>query len=169
MSRLVDSNAARAAGALALALAIGAVACSGSDPTGVGDAPSASNAADGGGSDAASSSNGKDASSSVPPTTSDSGVTTDGGATGEGGANCVPQGYAGNDKKIGAYCDDKVSCPFQIDPFLICTAGHDPTGTHQFCTTPCSKDSECGSGAYCVHDTSGSGCVPTQCGGAPGS
>ena len=59
--------------------------------------------------------------------------------------------------------------PFQLDPFLICTEGHDSSNTHLFCTAPCSKDSDCGTGAYCVHDPQGNGCVPTQCGGAPGS
>jgi hypothetical protein len=82
--------------------------------------------------------------------------------------NCVAKGYAGNEKKIGAYCDNDTACPFQLDPFLVCTAGHDPTNTHLFCTSPCSKDAECGTGAYCMHDPAGSGCVPTQCGGMPG-
>jgi hypothetical protein len=96
---------------------------------------------------------------------------TSGGMPDAGGAdagNCVAKGYAGNEKKIGAYCDNDTACPFQVDPFLVCTAGHDPTNTHLFCTSPCQNDSQCGTGAYCMHDTAGAGCVPTQCGGAPG-
>lgn len=144
--------------------------CSGSDetkPTAAGSNSQANTGKEktGGGTNtpATSSSSGSDAglgdsSSSTP--TSDGAVDT---------ANCVPKGYAGNEKKIGAYCDNDTACPFQFEPFLICTAGHDPTNTHLFCTTPCSKDEECGTGAYCMHDTGGSGCVPTQCGGKAGN
>lgn len=149
-----------------VAFAATAMACSGSSDTSVGTDPAASGAGDAG-----ANGGGKDGGgSSTPPTTSDAGVNSnDAAVSGDApAANCVAPSYAGNEKKIGAYCDAKVSCPFQIDPFLICTADHDPTKSHSFCTTPCSKDSECGSGAYCMHDPAGSGCVPAQCGGAPG-
>lgn len=151
----------------AFATIAGAVACSSSSDPQIGGASSASNGTDGG---ASSTSGGSDASTSTTASSPDAATTTTtAGDAGADGGNCVPPGYGGNEKKIGAYCDDQTACPFQVDPFLICTAGHDPTNTHVFCTTPCSKDDECGSNAYCVHYSSGSGCVPAQCGGAPGS
>ena len=101
----------------------------------------------------------------TPTSTSDSGTVP--GVDAATGENCVAKGYAGNDKKIGAYCDEDNGCPFQVDPFLICTASQDPTGTHKFCTTPCQNDNQCGTGAFCMKESLGSGCVPTQCGGAP--
>ncbi len=155
--------------ALSLVAAVAsAVACSSSSEPEVGGIGSASNGSGDAGASSSSSTSGDaaakpaatDAASTAPPAAGDGGA--DGG-------NCVPPGYGGNEKKIGAYCDDQTACPFQVDPFLICTAGHDPTNTHLFCTTPCSKDEECGTNAFCVHYSSGSGCVPAQCGGAPGS
>ena len=166
--------------ATSAALVIGTVACGGSDSTDVKKDTAPSTPA-GGGTSGAPSSSGTTASGGTSGNTSGgTSGTTSGGTSGttSGGTadaavdapagNCVAPGYAGNDKKIGAYCDKDVSCPFQVDPFLVCTYGHDPTNTHLFCTSPCSKDSECGTGAYCMHDTAGSGCVPTQCGGMPG-
>lgn len=149
--------------------------CSGSDaetpaketsptsPSGSTTSSSSSSSSSGGAnasSSGGSSSGGSSGSSGAP-------APSDGGADSGPAGNCVPKGYAGNEKKIGAYCDDDVSCPFSLDPFLVCTKPYDPTGTHMFCTAACSKDSECGTGAYCVKDPQGSGCVPTQCGGAP--
>lgn len=140
-------------------------ACGGSDgtvetvsPTSPSSSASSSGGSSSGGSSTSSSSGGSTSSSS-------SGSLPDAGAASgdAGGGNCVPKGNPGNEKKIGAYCDKDVSCPFQVEPFLVCTAAYDPTGTHSFCTTPCSKDSECGSGATCVKDPGGSGCVPMQC------
>src|SRR5205085_1326538 len=114
-----------------------------------------------------SSSSGGSSSGATSTSSSSGSPATDGGADSGPAGNCVPKGYAGNEKKIGAYCDDNVSCPFSIDPFLVCTKPYDPTGNHMFCTAGCSKDSECGSGAYCVKDPQGNGCVPMQCGGTP--
>jgi hypothetical protein len=159
-------------------LAFGVGGCSGSDDGGVrkedtspttpaggsSSGTSSSGASSSGASSSGASSSGGSSASSTGG--SSSGTTPDAGGADAG--NCVAKGYPGNEKKIGAYCDNDTACPFQIDPFLVCTAGHDPTNTHLFCTTPCSKDAECGTGAYCMHDTGGAGCVPTQCGGAPG-
>lgn len=166
--------------ATSVALVIGTVACGGSDSTDVKKDTAPATPA-GGGTSGAPSSSGTTASGGTSGNTSGgTSGTTSGGTSGttSGGTpdaaadapagNCVAPGYAGNDKKIGAYCDKDVSCPFQLSPFLVCTYGHDPTNTHLFCTSPCSKDDECGTGAYCMHDTAGSGCVPTQCGGMPG-
>jgi hypothetical protein len=158
-------------------LLIGAViaiaACSGSDadgpaketsptsPSGSSTSSSSSSSSSSGGAGSSSGGSSSGGSTSGAPAQGDAG--TDAGPAG----NCVPKGYQGNEKKIGAYCDDDVSCPFSFDPFLVCTKPYDPTGNHMFCTAACSKDSECGSGAYCVKDPQGNGCVPTQCGGTP--
>ena len=169
---------ARAAKAAAIVLASMAplYGCSGSDDKGVGSdtqptTPTGSSGASGssssGSSGASGSSGTSGASSGTSGTSGTSSGATDAGPDGSA-QNCVPKGYAGNDKKIGAYCDKDVSCPFQLDPFLVCTYGHTDSPIHNFCTSPCSKDSECGTGAYCMKDTGGSGCVPTQCGGKPG-
>ncbi|MDB5217695.1 MAG: hypothetical protein JWO86_5622 [Myxococcaceae bacterium] len=167
--------------ATSAALAVATGACGGSGSTDVpkGDtspstpsgntsgAPSTSGAMTSGGTSGTNTSGGTSGATSGGTSGTTSGGTAD-ASTDAPGANCVPMGYAGNDKKVGAYCDKDVSCPFQVSPFLVCTYGHDPTNTHLFCTSPCSADSECGTGAYCMHDTAGSGCVPTQCGGMPG-
>jgi hypothetical protein len=159
--------------AVLIGAALMIAACSGSDseapakdssPTSPGGSSSSGSTSSSSGSTSSSggsSGGGSTSSSSGAPAQGDAGA--DSGPAG----NCVPKGYAGNEKKIGAYCDDDVSCPFSLDPFLVCTKPYDPTGNHMFCTAACSKDSECGSGAYCVKDPQGSGCVPTQCGGAP--
>jgi hypothetical protein len=83
-------------------------------------------------------------------------------------ANCVPKGYTGNELGIGAYCDQTTACQMKsTSTFLICTASAGAPPTESFCTTPCTRDTDCGTGAFCVRDPRGSGCVPTQCGGTP--
>ncbi len=159
--------------------------CSSSDDKGTGSStsptsPGASSSSGGASSSGSSGASSSGASSSGASSSGSSGASSSGasssGASSSGssgkpdggsGANCVPKGYAGNDKKIGAYCDKDTPCPFQLDPFLICTYGHTDEPDLLFCTAPCSKDSECGSGAYCMKDTGGSGCVPAACGGKP--
>ncbi len=95
--------------------------------------------------------------------------TTDGGApAGDSGANCVAIGDPGNELGVGAYCDATTSCRRrQGGPILICTAGHAAPG-ESFCTTFCQRDQDCGTGAYCMIDPRGNGCVPAACGGVPG-
>jgi hypothetical protein len=167
--------------AASAALAVGTSACSGSSTTDVPKGDTSPTTPAGGNTSGAPSTSGAAATSGgtsggtsgassggTSGTTSGSSGGAADAATDAPAGNCVAPGYAGNDKKIGAYCDKDVSCPFQVDPFLVCTYGHDPTNTHLFCTSPCSKDSECGTGAYCMHDSAGSGCVPAQCGGMPG-
>jgi hypothetical protein len=95
--------------------------------------------------------------------------TNDGGApSGDGGANCVAPGDPGNEHGVGAYCDDRTTCRRrQGGPILICTGAQGGPG-QSFCTTFCQRDSDCGSGAYCMFDPRGNGCVPAACGGVPG-
>ena len=89
----------------------------------------------------------------------------DGGTPAEGGVNCVAKGDPGNELGIGAYCDGTTSCRRRTGgPLLICTG----QAGQSFCTTICTTDTECGTGAFCMHDPRGSGCVPAACGGEPG-
>lgn len=170
------SARAAAAGVVLVATAALLYGCSGDDKsTGTESSPTNPSSSSGGSSSGGSSSGSSGTSSSGSSGTSSgsSGTSTSSGGSDAGtdgpATNCVPKGYGGNDKKIGAYCDKDVSCPFQLDPFLVCTAGHTDEPNLSFCTAPCSKDSECGTGAYCMKDPKGNGCVPAQCGGKPGS
>lgn len=168
------SARARAAASIALAGAALLYGCSGSD-AGTGQdtsptKPAGSSGASGStsGTSGASGTSGTSGASGTSGTSGTSSGATDAGPDGPA-QNCVPKGYAGNNKKIGAYCDKDVSCPFQLDPFLVCTYGHTDEPNLLFCTAPCSNDAECGTGAFCMKDPKGNGCVPAQCGGKPGS
>ena len=111
--------------------------------------------------------------------------TTDGGATDTGGAkdstasdgatdggkddplNCVPPGTKGNELGMGGYCTPGGHQCDTAGPdagVRICSADVPDTPTHAwFCTYPCAKDEECGTGSYCADDPRGRGCVPLTC------
>lgn len=88
-------------------------------------------------------------------------------------SNCVTPGSKPNENGMGGYCEPKNASNTRggecdtAGPSgapRICTADVPDTPAHGwFCTYPCSKDEECGTGAYCAHDVKGSGCVPTAC------
>jgi hypothetical protein len=125
----------------------------------------------------ASSNAGCSSSSDSPSTTSDTG-TDAGGLSPLDPANCVAPGTKPNEKGMGGYCEPSNASKTrggQCDKAgpdgaaRICTADVPDTPAHGwFCTYPCSKDEECGTGAYCAHDVKGSGCVPTICKGLGG-
>ena len=110
---------------------------------------------------------------------SDSGTpATDGGTDGGSGtaldpANCVPPGTKPNELGMGGYCEPKNESGTrggQCDKAgpdagpRFCSGDVPDTPPHAwFCTYPCTKDEECGTGAYCAHDARGSGCVPLVC------
>lgn len=89
------------------------------------------------------------------------------GDTRDPSKNCVPPGALGNEQGVGAYCepaDAGVPCDKETTA-RICTA--DVPGVPDdawFCTRPCSKDSDCGSNAFCISNPEfGTGCVPAAC------
>jgi hypothetical protein len=80
---------------------------------------------------------------------------------------CGAPGNPGNSKGIGRYCTRGAGQCTNL--FLYCTVDFvmDP-GTPQYCTGPCTLDSDCGEGAYCSGSGLGSmGCMPAVCGGHP--
>ena len=81
--------------------------------------------------------------------------------------NCVAPGSKPNELGMGGYCDPGGHQCDTAGPDAgprICTADVPDTPAHGwFCTYPCAKDEECGSGAYCASDVRGKGCVPNVC------
>ena len=75
-----------------------------------------------------------------------------------GAVDCVAEGAAGNEKGIGKYCQASAECPGTT----FCTAGLAPKGA-EYCTSFCSTDADCGSGAVCYTDPRGKGCAPAKC------
>lgn len=91
-----------------------------------------------------------------------------GGATGgdESGSGatslhaCVKPGDKGNEKGIGAYCEKTADC----GSGLLCTKDFGATESEPwFCTTPCTDDAACGTGAVCYAEARGKGCLPLAC------
>lgn len=72
---------------------------------------------------------------------------------------CVEKGAKGNDRGVGAYCDKQTSCPDE----RFCTGDFGAPEGASFCTRICQSDDECGAGAYCLHESRGSGCVLLAC------
>lgn len=72
---------------------------------------------------------------------------------------CVAKGARGNDRGVGAYCDKQATCP--DDRF--CTGDFGAPEGASFCTRICQTDDDCGAGAYCLHESRGSGCVLVAC------
>lgn len=126
---------------------------------------------DGGGKTGGTSSTDKSPTSPAP-----SGSNTGGsGASGSGASNgssgdgsgsttslhgCVKPGDKGNEKGIGAYCEKTADC----GSGLLCTKDFGATDSEPwFCTTPCTDDAACGTGAVCYAEARGKGCLPTVC------
>lgn len=76
---------------------------------------------------------------------------------------CVRPCDVGNERGVGRYCTPGGGeCAGNRTGILICTVDVEPSGP-AFCTTPCTTDANCGTGAMCVHESAGSGCVPLAC------
>jgi len=79
--------------------------------------------------------------------------------------NCVPQGSPGNANGVGKYCSKG---GFQCNLFSFakyCTVDF-KSNVPAFCTNQCNADSDCGDGAVCASDATGSGqkgCTPVAC------
>ena len=81
--------------------------------------------------------------------------------------NCIPPGTKPNDQGMGGYCSPGGGQCDKAGPGgapRICTADVGGTPQHAwFCTYPCDPSFNCGSGAQCVTNAQGSGCVPVAC------
>jgi hypothetical protein len=83
-------------------------------------------------------------------------------------ANCVKPGTPNNERGIGGYCESGPrDCQYEGGP-RFCTADFRDIATvpddQWFCSTVCTMDEECGTGAYCFANEFSNGCVPTVCG-----
>jgi hypothetical protein len=107
--------------------------------------------------------------SSTPATTdADVGATE---ATHDPQKNCVKPGTVGNELGVGGYCNptDGPSCPSGAE-LRICTGALPAVPLDAwFCTKPCREHSECGTGALCLTNELGTGCVPLSCAGDAGA
>jgi hypothetical protein len=83
-------------------------------------------------------------------------------------ANCVAPGTPGNERDVGGYCEPgRNDCESEAGE-RFCTADfRDITPIDDdkwFCSTLCTTDDECGTGAVCALAPGGSrGCAPFQC------
>lgn len=81
--------------------------------------------------------------------------------------NCVAPGTKPNDQGMGGYCSPGGGQCDTAGPGgapRICTADVAGTPAHAwFCTYPCDPTTNCGTGATCLGDSMGNGCVPTAC------
>ena len=83
-------------------------------------------------------------------------------------ANCVKPGEPANERGIGAYCEKGTDeCTSDSGPARFCSADFSdlaPIRDDQwFCSTVCTTDEECGTGAACMTTGGFSGCVPLAC------
>lgn len=81
-------------------------------------------------------------------------------------ANCVKPGTANNEQAIGGYCnpDGGPFCPRPMGELRLCSGGvKDVPPNTWFCTKLCTRDDECGTGAICLANEIGQGCVPFSC------
>jgi hypothetical protein len=79
--------------------------------------------------------------------------------------NCVPEGSPGNSNGVGKYCS-KGGLQCNLFSFAkYCTVDF-KSNVPAFCTNQCNADSDCGDGAVCATDATGSGqkgCTPVAC------
>ncbi len=81
-------------------------------------------------------------------------------------ANCIKPGTPNNEIGVGGYCETVAQCPRFDGGIRFCSGDFGAPETAWFCTQPCSKDGDCGSGEYCATDPRGVACVPKVCGPA---
>jgi hypothetical protein len=83
------------------------------------------------------------------------------------GDPCVRPCNTGNELGVGRYCtrggDQCLINQRNRLPAFLCSADFEMGQTTGWCIRPCSDDAACGSGARCVGDSRGRGCVPIAC------
>jgi hypothetical protein len=87
-------------------------------------------------------------------------------------ANCVKPGTPNNERGVGGYCEPgRGDCESEQGP-RFCTAEFAQISVIEenkwFCSTVCTMDSECGTGAICAAGLEGTGCAPIQCANVDG-
>jgi hypothetical protein len=80
---------------------------------------------------------------------------------------CIPK--CGNELGVGQPCTKKggecSGFDIALGQAVFCTSDFNPTNL-SYCTKPCSKDADCGTGGACAgDDQSGHGCIPASCNG----
>jgi len=83
-------------------------------------------------------------------------------------ANCVLPGMHGNERGVGGFClKGGNECVTDGGPPRFCTGDFDEIAAvppnRWFCTTLCTMDVECGSGASCAISAQATACVPLAC------
>jgi hypothetical protein len=75
---------------------------------------------------------------------------------------CVVPCAPGNEFGVGRYCTKNGGQCRDNSPSIFCTQDYDDTPLG-YCTRPCVDDLSCGTGAVCLHESAGSGCIPAAC------
>jgi hypothetical protein len=80
---------------------------------------------------------------------------------------CGKPGELGNSLGVGKYCTRGGHECASNSFALFCTVTYEPSAP-AFCTNACTRDPDCGDGAYCSGSGMGlTGCLPAVCGGRP--
>ena len=81
--------------------------------------------------------------------------------------SCGQPGDMGNDIGVGRFCTRRGGECANTTGARVCLQDISPDDGQWFCTRLCTMDSECGTGAVCVGDARGAGCVPAECAPPP--
>lgn len=77
--------------------------------------------------------------------------------------SCVQPEDEGNELGVGRFCSPRRG-QCAVTPFArVCVPDLAPEVTDWYCTRFCDDDSDCGTGALCLGDSRGMGCVPVVC------
>lgn len=95
-------------------------------------------------------------------------TTTDAGSTRDAyievpAESCAQPGDMGNEIGVGAFCSPAGNQCSAFTQARLCLADVVRDEGQWFCTRTCTTSEQCGSGAVCVIETRGGGCVPAQC------
>ena len=81
-------------------------------------------------------------------------------------ANCVKPGTPSNERGVGGYCEGPEDCAYDGGP-RFCTAEFkeltNVPDDQWYCSTVCTKDEECGTGALCISNAFSTACQAILC------
>lgn len=107
----------------------------------------------------------RDAASSIDSSTPEDDA-SDGKTPRDPQANCVPPGTPRNERDVGGYCETDEDCASDQGPRFCTGTLRDITVIRDdewYCSTVCTVDDECGTGAVCFLGVPSRGCVPLAC------